>query len=590
MKNKILLCGLIIVIMAVTIALGYTNARYYSTASMTGDLDYVKTIGKISIYHPEWVGGYEGPNDGSGVFKVPEIPRNYANIHYEVTNKVNDKINEEEIEYYIRIIAEDGSNDIPIEYDVHEYNNPNKVLNLEVGVGYGPFILSANSEVTQQYSIKANWTGTDIKYLDNVQYLKVQMIKKRIDGTLKVIDETPLNMEYSGPKVKITFSYYLYGTSVPIGTSQTLNIEDNITIDFKDSAGIANLGINLPDEYIFHDVRHNINGANEYSGQATSVVIPEGACTSGYYVEVYLTSSTDVAVQLAYYNYKDYTTDKDGNQTYKEISDTIQTLIIPRGITIDFTNKTQIDELKIHLPIGYTLKGLDGKLINNKYTDTSITIPNTIIDEVHYIDVYMIPAETVTVKLSYYDSQVSLTSLIDTKILSNVPRGTVIDFKDLNLLSSLDIKLPDDYEFNTAYCNELDNTGVGYNNFTIPYSGENQTYNIEVVLNKVLTTITVPVKFYKNGDASFLKTATVTMNSNGTYEFNTSECRKLCPELENMSSFTIYIGNQWGNPSAAIGNTYENGTVIVDYNENYGESFELNNPDSKAYIYIKAWW
>lgn len=204
MRNKLSLGGFLIVIMAFIAAFGsangYTNARYSSAALMTGDTDYIKTIGGISLYHPEWVWGYTGPDDGSGVFAVPGIPSNFASIHYQVTNKVDNKTNEEEASYYIRIVAEDGSDNIPIEYDVHEYNNPDNVFSFAEGIGYGPFTLYANSEMTQEYSIKANWISNDRNHLSGIQYLKVQMVKERADGrALKVIAEAPLNMEYTGP-------------------------------------------------------------------------------------------------------------------------------------------------------------------------------------------------------------------------------------------------------------------------------------------------------------------------------------------------------------------------------------------------------
>ena len=355
MRNKILLCGLIIVIMALIVVFGYTNARYISTASMTGDLDYIKTIGEISIYQPAWIGGYTGSDDGSGVFDVPQVPTNYVNIHYKVTNKVNDEINENEIVYYIRIVAEDGSNNIPIQYDVHEYNNVQNVLNLEEGIGYGPFTLSANSEEIQYYSIKANYNSLNSTYLENTQHLKVQMIRKRTDEkNIKIVDEAPLNMKYSGPKVRTTFAYYLYGSTAPIGTSQTLSMEDDFTIDFKNSTQLADLGITLPNDCTFHDVRHNINNAGEYSGTATSVTIPEGYCLSGYYVEVYVTSSTKVPIQIAYYDYLSVESTPTGD-IYAEIKDSGQTIVVNKDSlkTIDFASETNRNDLGITLPTGY---------------------------------------------------------------------------------------------------------------------------------------------------------------------------------------------------------------------------------------------
>lgn len=590
MKNKILLCGLIIVIMALIVAFGYTNARYYSTASMTGDLDYVKTIGEISIYQPGWVGGYTGPDNGSVFFEVPQVPTNYASIHYKVTNKVDDEINEEEVSYYIRIVAEDGSNDIPIEYDVHEYANPNNVLNLEQGVGYGPFTLSATSEEEQLYSIKANYNSTDNAYATSTQHLKVQMVKKRMDGTLKVIDDAPLNMKYTGSKTHITFAYYLYGTNISVGTNQTLDMEDNFTIDFNNSNQLNDLGITLPEGYQFHDVRGVLPG---YTGTATSVVIPEGYHFEGYWIEVYLTSSTKVALQLDYYNYTDYTTDGNGNRIYKKISNSGQTLVINRGTTIDFKNEEQRGNLGINLPIGYTLQGLDdgeeGNLVNNKYTDTSVTIPNTTTDIMHYIEIYMNPSGTAIVNLSYYDSEVNSGKLLNTQTLSSVSVGTAIDFKNSSSLSSLGITLPGEYTFKAAYCNEIDNSGTGHNNFTIPYNGVGKTYNINVVLDKVITTITVPVKFY-NSSGTEVKSTTVNMKSDGTYNFTTEVCRTLCPELNTMTSFTIYIANQWGSTYDNVGNTSTTASVTVDYNATYTSWTDFKLTDEGSYIYIKAWW
>lgn len=592
MKNKILLCGLIIVIMALIVAFGYTNARYYSTASMTGDLDYVKTIGKISIHQPGWVGGYKGPNgeeigpdDGSGYFEIAQIPTDYTNIHYKVTNKVDDEINEDEVSYYIRIVAEDDSNNIPIEYNVHEYNVPSNILNYEEGVGYGPFTLSATSEEEQLYSIRANYNEADKVYTTDVQHLKVQMIKKRIDGKLKVLDEAPLNLKYTGAKTQITFAYYLFGTTKRVREpDQILDFDDDFTINFNDSNQLNDLGISIPDGYKFHDVRGNLPG---HDGTATTVTIPKSDHLEKYWLEVYVTSSTKVALQLDYYDYTNYTTDASGNRVYTKIDNSQQILIIDRGTAIDFTNEAQRKDLGINLPTGYTLQGLNGKLVTNKYTDTSINIPSTETDNIHNIEVYMNPSGAATINLSYYDAEVNASNLISTQPSLSIPVGTEVNFKNSSSLSKLGITLPDSYEFKTAYCTELDNTGTGHDNFTVPYNGINQTYNINVVLNKVVTTITVPVKFY-NSSGTEVKSTTVTMRSDGTYDFTTENCRTLCPELGTMTSFTIYIANQWGS-TYEVGNV-ANGTVTIDYNKTYTSWADFKLTDAGSYIYIKAWW
>lgn len=580
MRNKVLLFGLIIVIMALIVVFGYTNARYYSTASMTGDLDYIKTIGEISLYHPEWIEGYTGPDDGSGLFDVSEIPISYPNIHFKVTNKVDDEINDKVASYYIRIVAEDESNDIPLDYDIHEYNNVANVLNKEDGVGYGPFTLNANSEQTELYSIKANFSSTDEKFVTSIQHLKLQMVKKRVDGTLKVIDETPLNMGYSGSKVKITFAYYLYGTTNPIGIPQTLFMDDNFTIDFKDNAQLSNLGIVIPGGYVFHDVRHNINGSGEYTGTATSVVIPEGYCLSGYYVEVYLNSNEEIAVQINYTTY-------DGSRYY--IFSTQNNLPLPKGLTIDFTNVTQLSSLGIILPQGYEFVELRGNLVSGNEV-TSVTIPSN--DGNYYIEVLMVPVKNVKINLEYYDSSISESNTIGSQTLENVNTGTVIDFTNKTSLSSLKIKFPVNYKFYKAYCLELDATGAGSDSFEIPhyYTSEKKEYTINIVFTKLeVAKITVPVKFY-NSSGSLVSETTVDMNSDATYGFTTENCRKLCPALSTMTSFTVYIANQWGSTYDNVGNTYEKGEVVVDYYKTYTSWADFKLTDEGSYIYIKAWW
>lgn len=99
----------------------------------------------------------------------------------------------------------------------------------------------------------------------------------------------------------------------------------------------------------------------------------------------------------------------------------------------------------------------------------------------------------------------------------------------------------------------------------------------------------IPLKFY-NANGDFIKEMEVPVNENGEYSFTTENCRALSPEQASMTSFTIYIANKWQIPSVAVGNTYENGTVTVNFNQNYGEGYLLNYLDYQAYVYIKAWW
>ena len=148
--------------------------------------------------------------------------------------------------------------------------------------------------------------------------------------------------------------------------------------------------------------------------------------------------------------------------------------------------------------------------------------------------------------------------------------------------------MPSGYEFKIAYCTGLDSTGAGHTEFKIPYDGGNKIYDIDVVLEKIVTTMTIPVKFYNSSDTQISST-TINTNNDGTYDFTTDICRLLSPSQSNMTSFTIYIANQWGS-TYQVGNTNENGTVTIDYNKTYTSWADFKLTDEGSYIHIKAWW
>lgn len=393
MKNKVIIVCFIIIIIALTFIMDSTNARFYSSVSMSGDLDFVKSVGKISIYHPEWIGGYTGPDNGTGTFNFSQIPLFYNHIHYVVTNKLNDEINEEETTYYIRIVAEDDSINIPIEYDVHEYNNSNNIYNLEQGVGYGPFTLNINTEDVQYYSIKANWTKIDMNYMKGIQRLKVQMVKKRIDNSLKVIDEAPLNIEYTGDinissKINTTFSYYLNGSSPAqsIGSSQQIELEPGTTINFKNSEQLNSLGIQIPEGYMFYTAT---SGALDSSWNGhDSFLIPENF-TGLLYIEVYCVPRNIVSVEITY-------CERINSGEDVAIANTTQNLDIPKGTTINFKDIISLAQLGVTLPSEYefitatsseldpTMAGHDSFMIPENTTVSIIRI-NVILKKVENV-------------------------------------------------------------------------------------------------------------------------------------------------------------------------------------------------------------
>ena len=100
--------------------------------------------------------------------------------------------------------------------------------------------------------------------------------------------------------------------------------------------------------------------------------------------------------------------------------------------------------------------------------------------------------------------------------------------------------------------------------------------------------ITVPVKFY-NSQGEFVSEVTVTMSSDGIYDFTTANCREHCPSLDTMTSFTVYIANQWDS-THEVGNTSQTESVPVDYHKTYTSWADFKLTDAGSYIKIKAWW
>lgn len=187
----------ILLIFIALIAIAPSNAVYFSRVTAKSDFDNIKATAAISLYMPGWIGGYDSTNDW---FAVSGVPTAYSNIHYSVTNKADGTVNKYKMQYYVRIVAEDESNDIPIEYNVHEYNNANAaaVYPKDSGGNYGPFALTSGTETTTYFSIMANWNKDDKKYKKKTQKMKVQMCMKRMDNSFKVLSEAPLRMAFTG--------------------------------------------------------------------------------------------------------------------------------------------------------------------------------------------------------------------------------------------------------------------------------------------------------------------------------------------------------------------------------------------------------
>ena len=249
-KSKLKIACALLFVFAFSAVVGPANGIYVSRVSMQSNLNYARISGGISVYHPEWIFGYKDGN-----FEVNAVPLEYPNIHYAVTNKVGDIVNEIATEYYLRVVAADGSGNIPIEYDVHEYNTPANVYAFETGVGYGPFALTADTASETFYSVRANWTSNAAEYKSGVQNMKVQMIVKRADNSLKVLYEAPLNMLFVNPsvpeKLKVYIQYYSMVPTTLLGQHE-IEVPPGTAINFKDAAQMSSLGIVIPTGYYYH--------------------------------------------------------------------------------------------------------------------------------------------------------------------------------------------------------------------------------------------------------------------------------------------------------------------------------------------------
>ena len=239
MKRKTIFIILVSMFLATLLVFGFTNARYSYSANTKGNMDLLQTKCSLELYNPSSVTGstsgatYKTEN-GTSYFAVPSIPTDYTNINYKVNNKVSNVINQKEIQYYIRVVAEDGSTNMPIEYNVHKYNDASSKYSLVSGWGYGPFTLQKNTEYSGtdgMFSIEANFTSMNTKYLGSVQKMKVQMVTKLSTGSLKVLSEAPLNMKANWPSYKLTVNNQntKYGT-ISGTSSGNIKYTDNVTV------------------------------------------------------------------------------------------------------------------------------------------------------------------------------------------------------------------------------------------------------------------------------------------------------------------------------------------------------------------------
>lgn len=320
MKRKTIFIILVSMFLATLLVFGFTNARYSYSANAKGDMDLLQTKCSLELYNPSSVTGstsgatYKTEN-GTSYFAVPTIPTDYTNINYKVNNKVSNVINQKEIQYYIRVVAEDGSTNMPIEYNVHKYNDASSKYSLVSGWGYGPFTLQKNTEYSGtngMFSIEAKYTSTDSKYMNSVQKMKVQVVTKKTSGSLVVLSEAPLYMELidkTPPTLNsITFTKSTYITKEPI--SATIYAIDNET------------GLDTTNcKYIFTNSNTTIgNSSSLYTG---------GSLSSDSKVSTTITTQGDYYLHVLL-------KDKAGN-----LKETISSKVVVKKTTINVTEVVQ---------------------------------------------------------------------------------------------------------------------------------------------------------------------------------------------------------------------------------------------------------
>ena len=232
--NRKAIFFVIVAVIAVTYGIiCATNSRFTYSVEAKGNIQLLQTKCSLELYNPTSVtgstsgSGYKTKN-GTSYFAVPSIPTDYTNINYKINNKVGGEINQKDVQYYIRVVAEDGSTNMPIEYNVHAYNNASSKYSLVSGWGYGPFTLQKDTEYSGTnglFSIEANYTKLENTIPKTIYKMKVQLVTKLYSGSLNVLSEAPLFMKVTDETVP-TISSFTAGRIPTSSISATVSATD----------------------------------------------------------------------------------------------------------------------------------------------------------------------------------------------------------------------------------------------------------------------------------------------------------------------------------------------------------------------------
>lgn len=181
-----------------------------------------------------------------------------------------------------------------------------------------------------------------------------------------------------------------------------------------------------------------------------------------------------MSITFAYYN--EATVDPSGNTP--PLSTAIKT--ITSGTTIDFTNASELSNIGISIPNGYTFSYAQCYDITGDWDrHNSITIPNSTSVNKYWINVFLREEGKIPVTVAFYRAGNS--SPYSTKEIY-VNSGTIIDFKNSSNLSNLGISIPNGYTFDYAQCFNITGDWNGYNSITIPSNSTTSGYYINVYI------------------------------------------------------------------------------------------------------------
>ena len=175
MNKRIYLTILILILVTSIFAIiGITAGRYKSNAEVTSVVNYARPIFNVELMNAK-----EFADDSSGYVgneyhlterefsAIPGTPR--LNVYYKVSNYNEEKVNEIAMDYYLRLIKDDYSDDLPYkvkkvvlcDIDGEELEEVDFEEDENDGISIGPRFLPINEANDFIYKIVMEWPKED---------------------------------------------------------------------------------------------------------------------------------------------------------------------------------------------------------------------------------------------------------------------------------------------------------------------------------------------------------------------------------------------------------------------------------------------